>query len=87
MPTRCAISSTALDDATPSTVFDICLRASAIEPVRPINSPNVRLRESGEPQLATRSPIPARPAADSGSDPCAAQRRATSLSPRVMSIA
>ena len=58
-----------------------------MEPVLPKSSPNVRLRESGEPQVATKSPIPARPAALKGSAPCAAHSRATSFRPRVISIA
>lgn len=69
MPTLCAISNTAAAEATPSTVLGIAIRAFAIEPSRPKTSPKLRLRDSGEPQLATKSPIPARPAADSGSAP------------------
>ena len=36
---------------------------------RPSRSPNVRLRDSGDEQVATRSPSPARPAKVSGSAP------------------
>ncbi len=71
-------------DFTPSAVC--CLRArmsSSVSP-RPSRSPNVRLRESGEVQVATRSPSPARPLKVSGSAPRAAPRRAVSASPRVM---
>ena len=75
------------EDATPSTVLAPCAIAISIDPVFPRSSPKVLLRDSGDPHVATRSPIPARPAALSGSEPWAAHKRATSLSPRVMSIA
>jgi hypothetical protein len=53
----------------------------------PSFSPNVRLRESGEEQVATRSPSPARPISVSGSAPSAIASRAVSASPRVISDA
>jgi hypothetical protein len=54
---------------------------------RPSRSPKVRLRDSGDEQVATRSPSPASPAKVSGSAPSATPRRAVSASPRVMSEA
>ena len=53
----------------------------------PSFSPKVRLRESGEEQVATRSPRPARPIRVSGSAPSFIASRAVSASPRVISDA
>ena len=54
---------------------------------RPSFSPKVRLRDSGELQVATRSPRPARPANVVSSAPSASPSRAVSASPRVISEA
>ena len=54
---------------------------------RPSRSPNVRLRDSGDEQVATRSPSPASPANVIGSAPSAPPSRAVSPSPRVISDA
>ena len=53
----------------------------------PSFSPNVRLRDSGEEQVATRSPRPARPISVSGLAPSAVASRAVSASPRVITEA
>lgn len=47
----------------------------------------MRLRESGEEQVATRSPIPDSPARVAGWAPMATASRVVSARPRVMSIA
>jgi len=54
---------------------------------RPRFSPKVRLRDSGELQVATRSPSPASPANVCWSAPSAAPRRAISARPRVIRVA
>ncbi len=53
----------------------------------PSFSPNVRLRESGEEQVATRSPRPASPISVSGLAPSAIASRAVSARPRVITEA
>ena len=53
----------------------------------PSFSPKVRLRDSGEEQVATRSPSPARPIRVSGLAPSAIASRAVSASPRVITDA
>ena len=53
----------------------------------PSFSPKVRLRDSGEEQVATRSPSPARPISVIGLAPSAIARRAVSAMPRVMTEA
>ena len=50
-------------------------------------TPNVWLRESGDMQVAMRSPTPARPAKVAGSPPSATPSRVVSASPRVMIVA
>ena len=53
----------------------------------PSFSPKVRLRDSGDEQVATRSPRPARPIRVSGLAPSAIASRAVSASPRVITEA
>ena len=53
----------------------------------PMFSPKVRLRESGDWHVATRSPTPAKPWNVSGSAPKATPSRAISAKPRVISDA
>ena len=53
----------------------------------PRYSPNVRFRDSGELQVATRSPSPASPANVRGSAPITSPSLAISASPRVISVA
>ena len=62
------------------------LASSTVRP-RPRCSPKVRLRDSGDEQVATRSPRPASPANVGGSAPSARPSRAVSASPRVISDA
>ena len=54
---------------------------------RPRYSPNVRFLDSGELQVATRSPIPASPANVWVCAPSAEPSLAISASPRVISVA
>ncbi len=60
---------------------------SATDIPRPRLVPKVWLRDSGEEQVATRSPIPASPAKVYGSAPSATPSRVISASPRVISVA
>ena len=60
---------------------------SATERPRPSSSPNVRFRDSGDWQVATRSPSPASPANVYGSAPSASPSRVVSARPRVISEA
>ena len=53
----------------------------------PSFSPKVRLRDSGEEQVATRSPSPASPISVSGLAPSAIASRAVSARPRVITDA
>ena len=53
----------------------------------PSFSPKVRLRDSGEEQVATRSPSPARPISVIGLAPSAIASRAVSARPRVITEA
>ena len=53
----------------------------------PSFSPKVRLRDSGDEQVATRSPSPASPISVSGLAPRAIASRAVSARPRVISEA
>ena len=72
---------------TPSAVCLLTARACAEVMPSPRRRPNVRFRDNGELQVATRSPIPARPANVRGSAPIASPSLAISASPRVMSVA
>src|SRR5437762_14137112 len=76
-----ASSSTGPADFTPSVTCDALAAASASGMPRPRFSPKVRLRDSGELQVATRSPIPARPASVSWSAPSAVPSLAISARP------
>ena len=53
----------------------------------PSFSPKVRLRESGDEHVATRSPSPARPISVSGSAPSFMASRAVSASPNALTDA
>ena len=53
----------------------------------PSAAPKVRLRDSGEAQVATKSPMPARPAKVRASAPSAAPNRVISARPRVIRVA
>jgi hypothetical protein len=60
---------------------------SATERPLPSSSPKVRLRDSGEEQVATRSPSPARPENVYGSAPMTNPNRVVSAKPRVITEA
>ena len=77
-PTRCARSRTDSHDFTPSATCRVDATISATDRPRPSFSPNVRLRDSGEEQVATRSPSPASPEKVYGSAPSAPPSRAVS---------
>ena len=79
-----ARSSTERQLLTPSAVWRVLRCTSSSVMPRPSFSPNVRLRDSGELQVATRSPSPASPANVVISAPSARPRRAVSASPRVI---
>src|SRR5260370_3380551 len=83
-PRAGAGSSTGPHDATPSAVWLITAAAAATDMPRPRFSPNVLLRDSGELQVATRSPIPARPAHVCRCAPSAEPSLAISASPPVI---
>src|SRR5690606_2317638 len=75
------------EDFTPSAVcFVSATTCSRVSP-EPSRSPKVRLRESGELHVATRSPIPASPARVCSSAPSATASRTVSARPRVISEA
>ena len=82
-----ARSSTGPADFAPSATWVVIAATSATGMPRPIISPNVRFRDSGELQVATRSPIPASPAKVCWSAPSAAPSRVISARPRVISVA
>ncbi len=69
---------------TPSaTMFMEAMISSMVRPL-PSSSPTWRLRLWVEMQVATRSPMPARPEKVMASPPMAMPSRVSSLSPRVM---
>ena len=74
-PSAVASSSTGPADLAPSATWVVTAATSATGMPRPIISPNVRFRDSGELQVATRSPSPARPAKVCWSAPSAAPSR------------
>src|SRR3954451_7110676 len=57
---------------------------SSVDMARPMFSPKVRLRDSGEEQVATRSPSPASPMRVSGFAPSRTASRGVSARPRGM---
>ena len=73
---RAASSWTDAHDLTPSATWRVAAAISATLRPRPSSSPNVRLRDNGEEQVATRSPRPARPENVCRSAPSAAPSRA-----------
>jgi hypothetical protein len=83
-PWSFASCSTESQDLTPSAVWRVTATTSATLIPRPRFTPKVRLRESGDMHVATRSPSPARPAKVAGSPPRATPRRVVSARPRVM---
>ena len=87
IPTECANSTNELAVETPSTVDETLLTALSIDPVLPSASPNVRFLESDEPQVASKSPTPARPTKVRGRAPRAIPRRVNSFKPRVITSA
>ena len=74
-------------DLAPSATCRVEAMISSVVMPWPSFSPKVRLRDSGEEQVATRSPSPARPISVSGSAPSFIASRAVSASPRVISEA
>ena len=70
---------------TPSAMCPPAARfAASSDSPAPSREPNVRFRECGDVQVATRSPTPARPASVAGLAPNAIPSRMISASPRVM---
>ena len=74
-------------DFTPSAVPPVAAIASSRVMPRPMWPPSVWLRESGDAQVAMRSPSPARPGNVSASAPSASPSRVISTRPRVMTVA
>ena len=72
---------------TPSATMFISAMISSSERPRPSSKPTYRFRLFSLVHVATRSPIPARPAKVIGLPPSATPSRASSASPRVMSAA
>src|SRR5205814_9609424 len=72
---------------TPSAVCRVAACACSSVSPRPRCSPKVRLRDSGEQHVATRSPRPASPEKVSGSAPRRTPSRAVSARPRVIRVA
>ena len=71
----------------PSTTMPVRASYSSSDSPAANDSPKVRLREWTLVQVATRSPMPARPMQVSGSPPMAAAMRPISARPRVMMTA
>ncbi len=86
-PTVPASSSTDVDDFTPSAVPPVALMASSSVRPCPMCTPRVWFRDNGETQVATRSPMPARPENVSASAPSAIPSRVISTRPRVITVA
>src|SRR5581483_180833 len=74
------------DFAPSATWFVVAMIPAVVSPM-PRRSPKVRLRDSGEEQVATRSPRPARPISVNGSAPSVIASRAVSARPRVITEA
>src|SRR6185312_7504996 len=86
-PSLVARSNTARPDLMPSAVWVICTDTSSSVSPSPSRRPAVWLRDSGDEQVATRSPSPASPAMVCTSPPKARVSRVVSASPRVMTVA
>ena len=86
-PTCCASASREEHDFAPSATWRVEATISAVVMPSPSFSPKVRLRDSGEEHVATRSPRPARPIRVSGLASIAIASRAVSARPRVISDA
>ena len=87
--TPCCAASSWIDaqDLTPSATCRVEAVISATVRPWPSSSPKVRFRDSGDEQVATRSPRPASPEKVYGSAPRAAPSRLVSASPRVITDA
>ena len=87
--TPCARASSSTLPAARAPSTTVWVRASNAASVSPraSASPKVRFREWRDVQVATRSPMPARPMGVSGSAPSAAATRPISARPRVMMTA
>src|SRR5918998_3408237 len=74
-------------DLTPSATWRVVAVISATVRPWPSSSPNVRFRDNGDEQVATRSPRPASPEKVYGSAPRAEPSRLISARPRVITEA